>query len=62
MLEIIHKKLIVIMLLISIVLFCFRRLDYFVLSKKLMKNVCDSIMRNEVLGSDHCPIVLYVHV
>lgn len=27
-----------------------------------MDNVCDSTIRNEVLGSDHCPIVFYINV
>ncbi|CAG5118257.1 unnamed protein product, partial [Candidula unifasciata] len=34
------------------------RLDYFVLSERLKDNLCDSIIRSHVLGSDHCPIVL----
>ena len=32
-----------------------RRLDYFVVSNRFMKNVCDSLIRSEVYGSDHCP-------
>ena len=35
-----------------------RRLDYFVLSERLLPNLCDSIIRKEVYGSDHCPLVL----
>ncbi|CAG5122321.1 unnamed protein product [Candidula unifasciata] len=34
------------------------RLDYFVLSERLKENLCDSIIRSKVMGSDHCPIVL----
>uniref|UniRef100_A0A0B7A5W0 DNA repair nuclease/redox regulator APEX1 n=1 Tax=Arion vulgaris TaxID=1028688 RepID=A0A0B7A5W0_9EUPU len=34
------------------------RLDYFVLSERLKENLCDSIIRSKVTGSDHCPIVL----
>ncbi|KAL5009504.1 hypothetical protein ScPMuIL_011809 [Solemya velum] len=34
------------------------RLDYFVLSERLTKDLCDSIIRKDVMGSDHCPIVL----
>ncbi|KAL3881871.1 hypothetical protein ACJMK2_028262 [Sinanodonta woodiana] len=34
------------------------RLDYFVLSKRLEKDLCDSMIRKTVMGSDHCPIVL----
>ena len=35
-----------------------RRLDYFVLSERLMKDVCSCVVRSEVVGSDHCPLVL----
>ncbi|XP_060849931.1 DNA-(apurinic or apyrimidinic site) endonuclease [Rhopalosiphum padi] len=38
------------------------RLDYFISSKRFMDNVCDSDIRSEVLGSDHCPIVFYINV
>ena len=34
------------------------RIDYFFVSKKLMKNVTDSYMLTDYMGSDHCPIVL----
>ncbi|MBN3305248.1 APEX1 lyase, partial [Amia calva] len=34
------------------------RLDYFVLSKSLLPNLCDSKIRNTAMGSDHCPITL----
>ncbi len=34
------------------------RLDYFLVSEKLKKNVTESTMLSEVYGSDHCPIVL----
>ncbi|XP_065057442.1 exodeoxyribonuclease-like isoform X2 [Rhopilema esculentum] len=34
------------------------RLDYFVLSKSLLGDLCDSSTRSSVTGSDHCPIVL----
>lgn len=34
------------------------RLDYFVLSKSIMNNLCDSVARQSIKGSDHCPIVL----
>ena len=34
------------------------RLDYFVVSERLLKDVCDCVIRREVLGSDHCPLVL----
>jgi len=32
------------------------RIDYFLTSKELMKNVLDSVIYPEVLGSDHCPV------
>ena len=35
-----------------------RRLDYFVMSQRLKKDLCDSLVRSHVMGSDHCPIVL----
>ncbi|XP_049792954.1 DNA-(apurinic or apyrimidinic site) endonuclease isoform X3 [Schistocerca nitens] len=38
------------------------RLDYFILSEQLKSNVCDSIIRSEVYGSDHCPITLLLHM
>lgn len=36
------------------------RLDYFVLSERLKKDLCDSVIRKDVMGSDHCPIVLFM--
>lgn len=39
-----------------------RRLDYFVISERLMDSVCDNVMRTEIYGSDHCPIVLYLSI
>ncbi len=32
------------------------RIDYFVVSSRLMPDVKDSFILNEVMGSDHCPI------
>jgi len=37
------------------------RIDYFVVSSRLMKRVQDSSIHNEILGSDHCPIELDLH-
>ena len=34
------------------------RLDYFVVSERLMKCVADSKIHTEIMGSDHCPIEL----
>ncbi|GIY32067.1 DNA-(apurinic or apyrimidinic site) endonuclease [Caerostris darwini] len=38
------------------------RLDYFIVSKRFVENVCDSVIRKDVYGSDHCPITLFLHV
>ncbi|XP_065226891.1 exodeoxyribonuclease [Planococcus citri] len=38
------------------------RLDYFIVSKRFVDNVCDNVIRSEVYGSDHCPIVLFASV
>ena len=34
------------------------RIDYFVVSERIMEKVKDSIIHNEIYGSDHCPIEL----
>ncbi len=36
------------------------RIDYFLVSQELMDNVIDSIIYDEIQGSDHCPIGLIV--
>ena len=36
------------------------RIDYFVVSDRLMKSVKDSLIYNEVEGSDHCPVGLII--
>ncbi|XP_058037053.1 DNA-(apurinic or apyrimidinic site) endonuclease isoform X2 [Ahaetulla prasina] len=38
------------------------RLDYFIISKSLVDGLCDSKIRSSVLGSDHCPITLYMAI
>lgn len=38
------------------------RLDYFLLSEGLMPGLCDSKIRNQAMGSDHCPITLFLVV
>lgn len=38
------------------------RLDYSIVSENLMGKVVDSFMRPQVLGSDHCPIVLLLNI
>ena len=32
------------------------RLDYFVINKEGLKYVKDSLINNDIFGSDHCPI------
>ena len=34
------------------------RIDYFVVSDRFMKKVKDSLIYNEIEGSDHCPVGL----
>lgn len=38
------------------------RLDYFVLSKLLKSALCDSKIKSKAMGSDHCPITLYMAI
>ncbi len=34
------------------------RIDYFIVSERLAKNLIDSKIDHEIMGSDHCPIIL----
>ena len=34
------------------------RIDYFLVSKRLMAHIEDVIIRNDIFGSDHCPVEL----
>lgn len=34
------------------------RLDYFLVSEQLMKQVADVVIHSEIMGSDHCPVSL----
>ncbi len=36
------------------------RIDYFLVSNRLMDNIKDSFILNDILGSDHCPIGLEI--
>lgn len=36
------------------------RLDYFLLTESLKDRIQDVVMRKDVLGSDHCPVELYL--
>lgn len=38
------------------------RLDYSIVSENLKPKVVDSFMRPQILGSDHCPIVLLMNI
>ncbi|KAL1513997.1 hypothetical protein ABEB36_003328 [Hypothenemus hampei] len=38
------------------------RLDYFIVSDRIMDNVCDNAVRDQVFGSDHCPITLFINI
>ncbi|XP_063920406.1 DNA-(apurinic or apyrimidinic site) endonuclease isoform X2 [Zophobas morio] len=38
------------------------RLDYFIVSERLMEHVCDNIIHSRVLGSDHCPLTLHINI
>ena len=38
------------------------RLDYFLVSEPLLASVKDVVIHNEVLGSDHCPVTLFINV
>jgi exodeoxyribonuclease-3 len=36
------------------------RLDYYLTSEKLMQNVKDVIIHDDVMGSDHCPVSMII--
>ncbi|KAM8985894.1 LOW QUALITY PROTEIN: DNA repair nuclease/redox regulator APEX1 [Ara ararauna] len=38
------------------------RLDYFLISERLQEALCDCKIRPRVMGSDHCPVELYLAV
>ncbi len=38
------------------------RIDYFVLSNRIMPNVRDSFILNEISGSDHCPVGIEIDI
>ena len=38
------------------------RLDYFIVSDSLMKNVTDSKIHTDIFGSDHCPVELDIDI
>ncbi|XP_011156550.3 exodeoxyribonuclease isoform X2 [Solenopsis invicta] len=38
------------------------RLDYFLTSERIKNKVCDNVIRKQVYGSDHCPVILYINL
>ena len=38
------------------------RIDYFIVSERLKEQIQDAHIRSEVLGSDHCPVVLELNI
>ena len=36
------------------------RIDYFIISERLKDRLTDSQIHSNILGSDHCPIVLEI--
>ena len=38
------------------------RLDYFLVSEEMKSRILDSVIKNDIFGSDHCPIVLLLHL
>jgi len=39
------------------------RLDYFLASERMMdESVCDVQIRDQIFGSDHCPLTLFLHL
>jgi exodeoxyribonuclease-3 len=36
------------------------RIDYFIVSKKLEKNIKEAKIHPDILGSDHCPVELEI--
>ena len=38
------------------------RIDYFVVSDRILDNVKDSFILNEIMGSDHCPVGIAIEI
>jgi len=38
------------------------RIDYFLVSEVLTKNLKDAKIRPDIFGSDHCPVELYLDI
>lgn len=37
------------------------RIDYFLVSERLLGKIVDNVIRSKILGSDHCPITLFLN-
>lgn len=38
------------------------RIDYFLVSDRIKEKIEDVKLRNDILGSDHCPVILHINV
>ncbi|RKQ33220.1 exodeoxyribonuclease III [Oceanobacillus halophilus] len=38
------------------------RIDYFIVSERIKESLADSQVHSEIMGSDHCPIMLELHL
>ena len=38
------------------------RIDYFIVSEKLKENLVDAKIMTEIMGSDHCPVLLEINI
>jgi exodeoxyribonuclease-3 len=38
------------------------RIDYFVVSDRIIDKVKDSFILNEIMGSDHCPVGIEIEI
>lgn len=38
------------------------RLDYFIVSEGFLEKVVDNVIRAQVMGSDHCPVTLFLNL
>lgn len=36
------------------------RIDYFLISDRMKKRMCDALIHNDIFGSDHCPVELTI--
>ena len=38
------------------------RIDYFLISERIKKNILDAAIDTEIYGSDHCPVKLMINI